>query len=301
MKAKIPLLYYLIALIPPLVGAGNFIVAKATTSDIGPMSLLYWRWAVAWLVLFPFVIKDFRKDWGKIKKHYKVITACALPGIVLFNAFMYTGLKYTTSINASIIANTFPVFIVILSYIILKERINPLKSLGILFALIGTLLITTNGQLYKLNNIFGNSGDIMALCGALIFAGYSIALRFRPSEIKVSTFTFATISLGCLLIWPLYVWEVLYIKPMVLNPDVIGTILFVAIPVSILGVISFNISITKLGATTTGLIFYLAPVFNIIFAQLFLDEKFTFAHFAGLCLILLGINLPLLSMIRKKA
>lgn len=300
MKSKIPFVFYLIALIPPLTGAGNFIVAKATTTDIGPMSLLYWRWAVAWLVLFPFVIKDFKKDWGKIKRSYKVVVACTLPGIVLFNAFMYTALQHTTSINASIIANTFPVFIVILSYFILKERINTLKSLGILLALVGTSFITTNGQFHKLNNLFGNIGDVLALGGAFIFAGYSVALRFRPSDIKVSTFTFATISLGCLLIWPLYVWESIYIKPMVLNIDVIGTILFVAIPVSILGVISFNIAITKLGATTTGLIFYLAPVFNIILAQLFLGEQFTVAHFAGLCLILLGINLPLLGLIRKR-
>ncbi len=299
MKNKIPFIYYLIAIIPPLTGAGNFLVAKATSADIGPMSLLYWRWAVAWLVMFPFVIKDFRKDWSKIKQNYKVIIACTLPGIVLFNAFMYTALQHTTSINCAIIANTFPIFIVIFSYFILKEPISPTKTLGIVLALIGTVFIMTNGDVYRLKGLFDNTGDLIALGGAMIFASYSIALRFRPDDIKVSTFTFATISLGCLLIWPLYVWEVTHIKPLVVNAEVIGAILFVAVPVSIFGVITWNISITRLGATTAALIFYLAPVFNVILAQLFLDEQFTMAHFAGLCLILLGINLPLLGGLRK--
>jgi drug/metabolite transporter (DMT)-like permease len=300
MKNKVPFIYYLIAIIPPLTGAGNFLVAKATAGDIGPMALLYWRWAVAWLVLFPFVIKDCIHNKELLKKHANIIVITALPGIVLFNAFMYTAVQHTTSINASIIANTFPIFIVILSYFILREPISPLKSFGIVLALVGTMFIMTNGEFAKLNGLFDNGGDLIALGGAFLFGCYAVALRYRPKEIKVATFTFATITVGCILIAPLYIWEIVYVKPLVLSLPVVGAILFVAIPVSIIGVISWNISITHLGATTAGLIFYLAPVFNVILAQLFLDEKFTMSHLAGLCLILLGINLPLLGGLRRE-
>lgn len=297
MKTKIPFIYYLIAIIPPLTGAGNFIVAKATTGDIGPMALLFWRWAVACLVLLPFVVKDCIKNASLLKKHIKIIILTSIPGIVLFNAFMYTAVQYTTSINSSIIANTFPIFIVILSYFVSKERIDILKSFGIILALIGTVFIMTNGEFSKLNGLFDNAGDLIALGGAFIFGCYAIALRYRPKELKVATFTFATIAFGCLMILPLYLYES---APLILTPSVIGAVLFVAIPVSIIGVISWNISITHLGATTAGLIFYLAPVFNVIFAQILLDEQFTLPHFIGLCLILLGINLPLFRAAKVK-
>lgn len=295
MKTKIPYIYYLIAIIPPLTGAGNFIVAKASAGEIAPMALLFWRWAIACIVLFPFVIKDCIKNASLLKKHARIILLTSIPGVVLFNAFMYTAVQYTTSINASIIANTFPIFIVILCYLISKEKIDLLKFIGIISALIGTAFIMTNGELIKLKGLFDNVGDIIALGGALIFACYAIALRYRPKEINVTTFTFANIVCGCFMILPLYIYES---APLVWTPSVIGTVLFVAIPVSIIGVIAWNISISHLGATTAGLIFYLAPIFNAIFAQIFLGEQFTIYHFIGLCLILLGINLPLL-YIRK--
>ncbi len=301
MKHKIPFLYFLIAIIPPLTGAGNFLVAKATNGDIGPMALLFWRWAVAWLFLFPFVIKDAVKEWKKIQGHYKIVLLTALPGVVLFNAVMYTALNYTTSINASIIANTFPIFIVILSYFILKESINFIKLLAIILAFAGTIFIMTNGNLHQLRGLFDNRGDLMALFGALMFAGYAISLRFRPKDLKVATFTFATFTVGCLLIFPMYLWEVLYVKQPIYSNQVIGAILFVAIPVSVFGVICWNFTITHLGATTAGLIFYLAPVFNIVLSKYFLDEPFTLSHFAGLCLILLGVNLPLIASFSKKS
>lgn len=300
MKTHIPFIYYLIAILPPLTGAGNFIVAKATAAEIGPISLLFWRWTVAFLVLLPFIIKDLIKNFSLIKKHRKIIILCSIPGIILFNAFMYTAVQYTTAINSSIIANTFPVFILLLSYFIAKERIDFLKFSGIALALLGTTFIMTNGDFSKLSGLFDNVGDLIALGGAFIFGCYAVALRYRPKEIKVATFTFATIAFGCIVILPFYLYEITYIKPFVATPSVIGAILFVAIPVSIIGVITWNISITHLGATTAGLIFYLAPVFNVILAQIFLGEQFTLSHFIGLCLILTGINLPLLG-IRKKS
>ena len=58
--------------------SGNFMVGKfAFLENIPPLSLVFYRWSLVWLILLPFTFKEILKHKDIIlnKKHNKIITA----------------------------------------------------------------------------------------------------------------------------------------------------------------------------------------------------------------------------------
>jgi drug/metabolite transporter (DMT)-like permease len=279
--------------------ASNLIVAKMCTADIDPISLVFWRWMLAWLAFTPFMIKKVFAEKKIILTNVKAIFFCALTG-TLYNGFMYSATHYTTSINSSIIASTFPVFTIIVAYFMHKESITSVKIISIFTALLGTCIIMTDGQLSELQGLFNNFGDILALFGSISWAFYVVYAKFKCKDLSITTFTYAITTVGVILAMPFYFLQANGGHSIVWSWDVVLMILYVAIPVSIIGFSCWNLSVVKIGALQTSLIFYLAPVFNIVLAGIILDESLTYHDAIGLSIILFAINLPIIESQLKK-
>jgi drug/metabolite transporter (DMT)-like permease len=289
---------YFIVIIPPLMGAGNFTVARGMFEQVPPLAMAFWRWFVAWLFIIPLIWNRFHKDWPLIKENLGIIFWISLPGIVLFNTIIYFAAHYTQSINLSLIVNAFPIFVIIFSAIFLNEKINIYKFIGIILALIGTVSIVTKGQFLNFEGFFNNIGDFLAILGSIVWGVYGILLKKRPTKINLWSFMFVNITIGWVMLLPFYLIEHVYFAQMQVNMFTSLGIFYLAVPVSIIGLYCWNYSVSALGATTSSMFFYLAPVFNSILSVTILGEVFGWYHLLGMALILLGINLPFLSKIR---
>ncbi len=280
---------YLFAFGATAIWSGNFILARGLHDSIPPVSLAFYRWMVAVIIFFPFAFKHLVREWSLIKDHLIYFSITALLGITAFNTFIYIAGHTTTAMNLSLIAITFPIFILLFSRIIYKEYLTIKKGIGIVLVLIGVITLITKGDISVLLHISFNIGDIWMLMASIIFAIYSLFLKNKPEKISVMALQFSIFSLGLLFLFPFFLWEQTTYQYPVLTRTTIPAILYVGICASLGVFVLWTKSIVILGPAKAGMVYYTLPLFSGFLAYLFLNENFSMIYFYSMLFIFSGI------------
>ena len=299
MNSKPMLIGFAYAIAATIIWSGNFIVARDLSDEIAPLTLAFWRWVVAILALLPFAIKPLlaQKVWIKVNIVY--LSIVSLFGVTLFNSLIYYASHSSSAINLSLIAITFPIFILVLSRIFLAEAISWNKLAGIGLVAAGILLLISKGELSVLAELTFAQGDIWMLIASLIFAIYSMLLRQKPEGINVPAFQLASFIVGLVFLFPFYLVELYFIPTKNLEGSVIMSILYVGIFASLLAFILWNKAISIIGAINAGMVYYSLPIFSGVLAIVILDEAVTSLHLYSTLLVLLGILLAVIYSPKK--
>ncbi|WP_028584362.1 DMT family transporter [Desulfogranum mediterraneum] len=280
---------YLCAIGATAIWSGNFIVARDLSSTIPPVSLAFWRWTVAVLVFLPFALRPLLNERLLLREHLGYLSITALLGITIFNTLIYLAGHTTTALNLSLIAITFPVFIVILLRILFRDPITLNKSLGILLVAGGVILLITNGDLAALLEISFTLGDLWMVTASLIFALYSILIRYKPQGLSIWAFQLGTFLLGLLFLFPLFIWESMQVPTIHFDTKALLSIAYVGVFASLTAFILWNKAIVSIGPTKSGMIYYTLPLFSGLLAFIFLDEQVGILHLGSALLIISGI------------
>ncbi|MBK5271414.1 MAG: DMT family transporter [Bacteroidia bacterium] len=281
-----------LAVLATLIWSGNFIVARGMYKQIPPVSLAFYRWLCASIIILPFAIKKFRTEWPAIKKSWHYFFWISLTGVSLFNTFVYIGGHYTSAINLALIGTTSsPIISVVLARIFLKEKIGWFKIIGMILCVCGILFLLSKGNIKNLLTFHFTKGDIWVLLAAFFFSVYNTMVKKKPASITPVNFLFVVFSFGTILLLPFYFWEVSHTVPTVWNIKVILVILYLGIGASVICYFIWNIAIHKLGAGRTALFGNLIPVFSSIEAVLILHEQFTWVHIVSMTIVFSGILL----------
>ncbi len=281
---------YLLLTLTMLFWSGNFILGRAVNAEVPPVGLAFWRWTGGSLLIIGFAWPHLRRDWPVIRRAWKLITLLAILGITVFNTLVYTGLHATTAINALLLQSTMPVVIVLMSFLLFRERVTLAQVGGIVLSLAGVLTIIAKGSLDLLLSLSLNWGDLLIFIAVVGYAAYSVLLRKRPVMHPLS-FLAVTFILGDLILSPFYVWENLAGNVMQFNRVTLLAVAYVSVFPSILAYLCFNRGVELAGANRAGLFFHLMPLFGSVMAILFLGERFRPFHAFGILLILGGILL----------
>ena len=282
---------YLFALGATAIWSGNFIVARGLSDHIPPVSLAFSRWMVAVLCFAPFAIKGLIKEWPVIRQHLVYFSITSFIGITSFNTFIYIAGHTTTAMNLSLIAITFPIFIMIFSRILYQEVLSIQKGIGVLLVLTGVVFLITKGALSTIMDISFAIGDLWMLAASILFAGYSLLLKRKPQGISVYTLQFTCFLMGLFFLLPFFVWEQgqLAAQGNYLNQTTIPAILYVGIFASLCAFVLWNQAIVTLGPSKAGMVYYTLPLFSGFLGYLFLNETIGFVHFLSMVLIFSGI------------
>lgn len=272
-----------------VIWSGNFIIARGVHDAIPPITLAFFRWLVAFIVITPFSFKYFIKDYKIIRESYKYILLTSFLGITLFNTLIYIAGHSTEAINLSLIAITTPVFIIIFSRIFFKEKISFISITGVTLALSGIILLICKGSINVLLNISFSPGDLWMLSAAVIFSLYTLLIRKKPEGIGTMSFLFVTFGLGLIMLIPFFIYEISVNNTAVYNINVIVSILYAGIFASIGGFVLWNKAIAMIGASKSGIIYYSLPLFSTLWAILILGETVQSVHFISMILIVSGI------------
>ncbi|MEG5031865.1 DMT family transporter [Microcoleus sp. AT3-D2] len=283
------LMGYFLAVVATLIWAGNFIVARAFNQDILPVGLAFWRWTIAVVTLTPFAIKTTIADWKLVQKHLPYLAVSGFLGVTAFNTLIYIAGHTTQATNLSLIAASSPIFIVLMSRIFYGEIIFLTRFAGIAITVSGVILLLAGGSLEKLLNISFAIGDIYMLLAAIIFAGYTMLVKRKPSAMHITTFSLCTFSLGLLFLVPLYALECWIYHPVVFNPAIVRALLYVGVLSSVVAYLAWNQAIALIGPSRTALIYYMIPVFSGLAAWLILNEPIALVHLFSTLLIIAGI------------
>jgi drug/metabolite transporter (DMT)-like permease len=293
-------MHYVLLIFAVLFWSGNFIVGRGIHNEIPPMTLAFWRWAVALLIILPFSLGHIVHQFDIIRRNLIILTVLAILSITNFSIFIYMALKLSTATNTVLINSMIPIFIVMVSWLGFKERITLRQSIGIAISLAGLIFIIANGNLSTLISVRFSKGDLWTICAGISWALYSVLLRKCPIELNSLSFLATLIIIGTLFISPFYIWEMSTGKTMNISQASIGSIVYVALFASILGYIFWNKAIQIIGANKAGIFIHLMPVFSIILAIIFLDEKLRGYHIKGAILIFSGILLTITPTIKFK-
>lgn len=282
----------LLAILAVTIWSGNFIVARGLIQQVSPIAIAFFRWSSASLILAPFAIKTFRKEWSLTKKSLPYFFITALFGIALFNTFVYVAGHYTTAINLALIGTTSsPVMVIVMAAIFLKEKIDGFKLAGMLLCIAGVLYLLAKGDWHNLVNFKFTAGDKWVLLGAFCFAVYNIMVRKKPNGFSSLNFLFIIFLMGTLILLPFYVWDIQRHPPVQWSSSVVLIMVYLGLGTSVIAYLCWNIAIGSLGAGRTALFGNLIPVFASIEAAVFLKETFSWIHVMSMVVVFAGILL----------
>lgn len=286
----IKLLPYLLLAIAPLCWASNAVLARGVIHLIPPVSLAFWRWTIAALLLWPFAHQHAKRDWPLLTRHWKMMLFLSFVGITCFPTLLYIAVRTTTAINTALIQTAMPAVIIVITWIGFREKVTWLQSLGVGLCVLGACLVVLRGRVSTFFDLSFVGGDLLMLVAVLLYALYSVFLRRRP-QMHALSFLIYTFALGALGLLPLYLWELSYRPAFTLNFEVVASVLYVATFPSIIAFFCWNRGVELIGANRAGLFVNLVPVFASIMAIAWLGESLKAFHLIGMMLIFGGMVL----------
>ena len=269
---------------------GNFVIGRAVTGDIPPVTLALLRWGVAMIVFLPIGIKHLKKDWSKLLAHWKIVIVLSITGVAAFNTLVYIGVYDTTSINASLMNSATPIFIYLLSFFFLKEKLSRNQLIGTLISLIGVVFILSGGTLDSLKHFSFNRGDLIILTAVLCWSIYSLLIKQYSDRLPgLSTF-FITIVIGAIMLVPFSAYEMASSETEIIwSFKTIGAILYVGTLASIVAFLSWNKGVVQIGASRASIYLNFIPLFATIFATIFLSEQLLLTQVIGGLAVIGGV------------
>ena len=285
-------LAYLLLILTTLFWSGNFIVGKAaSTFEIPPFALNFYRWLFAGLILLPFTIKEIIKKKNYIFNNLGFFIILGITSITIFNSAVYYSLYYMKVISGVLMISTIPVWIMFISSILGIEKTNRFQIFGVILSLIGVIFIITKSDLDLIRNLDFNKGDLIMASGMFAWALYSALLKKKTYEISQITLLEVVIISGLIFLVPVYILEMNLGNAIIVDKPFVLTLTYVVLFPGLAAFFFWIKGIAIIGANRAGVFLHLMPVFGAIMAIIIFEEKFMLYHILGAIFIIAGITL----------
>ncbi|MEX0960197.1 MAG: DMT family transporter [Burkholderiales bacterium] len=280
---------YLLLSLCALFWAGNWVVGRAMRDEIPPVAMGFWRWTLALLILLPFALPELRREWHVVRENWLRLMLLGALGAVAFNTMIYVGLQYTAATNAVLFNSLIPIIIILLARVFLGQKLGVMQGYGVVFSLVGAVWLVARGDLSTLAALQLNRGDLWILAAIVLWATYTVILRWRPSGLSAIGFLAAMLLLSVPLLLPVYLWETSVRGAFALTPSTVLALAYFATIPSVVAYLFWNRGVAQVGPNKAGLFVHLMPVFGAALAVIFLGEHLYAYHYAGAALVFGGI------------
>ncbi|RJS58915.1 DMT family transporter [Bacillus sp. PK3_68] len=249
------------------------------------------RFLIATIIMVPLLIK--MEGIPTISKSdFFILFLQALSGVFLFNILMLYGLKLTTAMEGGIITSTIPAVTGGLAALFLKEKLTKNVSIGILLAVLGTSIINGFTSFSSIERgsspLLGNLLIFGAVIGEALFIIFGKFVAQRVSPLAISTI----VSLfGAVLFLPFSLYESSQFKFKEVSMAEWGLVFYFGVVVTVIAFILMYRGVSKVPASTVGVLTGVLPISSVILSVLFLGEKLSFIHLIGSGFILTAILL----------
>ena len=271
--------------------ASNLIVARGGVEYVPPISLAFWIWTLVFIILLIFNFYFLKDKLGAIKKEFFKLFFLGSMGCGVCGAFPFLAGKTTTIVNMGIIYTSSPIFIILISSLFFRERINYLKIIGLISCLIGVFVIIIKGDISFLITLKFTMGDLWMLGAAIGWALYSIYLFYWKSDLEVFPRFTLIAFFGAVSLLPFYILEENYLLKTNFDNNFLFWVSFAAISPGIIAFSLYTLTQKYLGASTTGFTLYLFTVYGAFYGIFLFQEKLELFHYIGTVLVFIGIFL----------
>lgn len=230
-------------------------------------------------ILIVLAIKRKKLNIQAIKQN--LILLCISGACIGFNwILLFESYRYTSVSNATLCYYMAPVFFMLLSPIVLKEKLPPKKLICTFVAIIGMIIIS--GVLK--NGFYGIKGILLGLGAAMLYASALLMNKFLKG-IDGYERTLIQIGMAAVAILP-YVLLTERISEFDYSALTVTLLIFVGIVHTGLAYTLYFGSIEKIKAQTVAILSYLDPVIALVLAAVILKDNFGLENIIGSVLIL---------------
>ncbi|MGE6632169.1 DMT family transporter [Bacillus sp. NPDC077027] len=264
---------------------GMYVVVKVTVAVVPPLELVWMRYVVAVIVL-AIVIWRLGYSWRIDRKDMPLILVIGLIGNFLSIVTQEIGTMYTSAQMGAVITSATPAFMVLFAFFLLKEALTVRKSLSILLATIGVLLIIGHVEVNSDQFVGGISLFIAALTWALM----SVLLKRVPGKYPQAVITTYAIIVALVVLTPPVLFRLRRLDFIQMaNPEIWGGILYLGVISTALAFFLWNRGLQLMQASSGGLFFFFQPVVGTILGWMLLGEQMGVRFLFGIICIFTGV------------
>ena len=218
------------------------------------------------------------------------IAAAALFGVALNMLTFFKGLSFTSPISASVIMVTTPIIVLVLSAIIMKERMQKRKVFGIILGLVGTAFLILYGK--SIGSATNASlGNFLVFVNAVSYGFYLIIVKKLMDKYNAFTFVKWIYLFGFIMVLPFSWNEFQAINWQSLPVGMYWKIGFVVLFSTFFTYLLNLLSMRELKPTTVAVFIYLQPLFATIFAIGLGKDSLNWVKIIAAILIFVGVYL----------
>lgn len=245
----------------------------------------FYRLFFTWIMLLPWTLRDYRREKG-LKRPDLLLAVGSGVFLAFHFAFWITSLRYTSVASSVVLVSFHPLLVAAFGYLFLKEGLSSRQLLGLVLAVGGSILLGYGD--FKAGWL-ALQGDLLALAGALMMAGY--LLIGRKLRQKLSVFLYTGIVYGTSAL-TLFFLTLLWGAPLAPYPAGEWLIFFLlAFVPTIFGHTLFNWALKFFPATMISVSILGEPLGAALLAYIILGESPSAEVLVGAPLILLGLYL----------
>ncbi len=244
----------------------NYVVAKGLMPGvIGPSGFILLRVAGANLLFWPvWLIKRERVAWADSGR----FIICGVSGVAINQLMFFHGLMRTSPVHASIIMVATPILVLVLSGVLIGERITLNKAMGVTLGAIGALMLIFLGS----GNDAGSSmlGDFFILINASSYAVFLVMVKPLMSKYSAVTVMAWCFLIGSVIVVPFGLHEFSAVEWSHLSGTVIGELLFIVVMVTFVAYLLNTWALRVVQPSVAGTFIYLQPVLALLSAYVFI-------------------------------
>jgi drug/metabolite transporter (DMT)-like permease len=255
-----------------------------------PLPLLLLRFLIACIFFLPMLVASRKFSWSR--GDWALAVFCGLTAVIGYNVTVTYGLRWLPSGIAGLLIATEPIWITLISMLVLRERLRWPVLIGFLLALSGIALLFGSASLasFQGSNPMFLAGAALVLLSAMMWAIYVIAVRPLSRKFGARSSTAVSIVLGTI---PLLAFgNTSLIERVIALPFAAwAALLLVGIGSSVVATILFNFGVARTSSSRAGLFLYLVPLVSVAGGSIFLHEHISPTVVASGLLIIAGVAL----------
>ena len=294
-KKILPLLAATIA--TTIYGINHTVAKMVMPIYIGSLGLVFLRVLGATIIFW--TISLFFKTKPIEKKDRLTILKCGLFGMSINIAAFIAGLDYSTPVNSSILIIISPIFVVILSFFIFKNKINFIKILGIVLGFIGAMILILTADS---NSSIGRNiplGNFLFIVNSISYAYYLIIVKPMAEKYDLITLFKWLFLIGLIFNFPLGINQFLDVDWASLPLwEAVLPMVFVVVGTTCMTYFLNGYALSKITSTEVAVFMYLQPIIGILFAIFTKSDTITLIMFIASMLIFTGVYLT--SVLKRK-
>jgi drug/metabolite transporter (DMT)-like permease len=271
--------------------AVSFVATRVALDEVPPLVVVALRLVISAVCFMPWVIATGGIRGIGLRRMGRLFLL-SLVGTSLHYATQTAGLQYTTATNASLYTTTGPITILLLSALVLGERITVRKAFGVLLAVAGVLVVMGWETLtsFELGNV---KGDLLVLISIVMWGLFTVFGKRITDELGALRVTAWVTILGALTMAPVGLYEAratgFSLAGVSLEAWV--AIAFLGIACSFFATLLYFVALGLSESQKVGVYLYTIPPMTAVVAALYLGEVITVNLVVGAVLVIGGVAL----------